>query len=80
MALEFNPIAVVSSVGAFGIGGYLGYLFYIKENCGPRKISDNVVSKALWKFLYNRWYLNSLLYWIGVVIPLAALQTNIQVF
>ena len=71
-ALELNPIAVISSVAAFGIGGFLGYLFYIKRVSDPEKINDNVVSKALWKFLYNRWYLNSLLYWIGVVIPLAA--------
>ena len=71
-ALELNPLAVVSSVAAFGVGGFLGYLFYIKRIGDPEKISDNVVSKALWKFLYNRWYLNSILYWIGVVIPLAA--------
>jgi len=71
-ALELNPIAVISSVAAFGIGGFLGYLFYIKRVSDPEKINDNVVSKALWKFLYNRWYLNSLLYWIGVVLPLAA--------
>lgn len=71
-ALELNPLAVVSSVAAFGVGGFLGYLFYIKRIGDPEKISDNVVSKAFWKFLYNRWYLNSVLYWIGVVIPLAA--------
>ena len=46
------------------------YLFYIKRAADPHKINENVVSKALWKFLYNRWYLNSLLYWLGVVIPL----------
>ncbi len=79
-ALELNPFAVVSSVAAFGIGGFLGYLFYIKRIADPKKISDNVVSKALWKFLYNRWYLNSLLYWIGVVIPLAAYRRIYKYF
>jgi NADH-quinone oxidoreductase subunit L len=69
-ALELNPLAVIASVSAFGIGGFLGYLFYIKRAADPHKINENVVSKALWKFLYNRWYLNSLLYWLGVVIPL----------
>jgi len=78
--LELNPFAVVSSVAAFGIGGFLGYLFYIKRIADPKKISDNVVSKALWKFLYNRWYLNSLLYWIGVVIPLAAYRRIYKYF
>jgi len=79
-ALELNPLAVVSSVAAFGIGGFLGYLFYIKKIGDPEKISDNVVSKALWKFLYNRWYLNSVLYWIGVVIPLAAYRRIYKYF
>lgn len=79
-ALELNPLAVVSSVAAFGVGGFLGYLFYIKRIGDPEKISDNVVSKALWKFLYNRWYLNSVLYWIGVVIPLAAYRRIYKYF
>src|SRR3954447_21335425 len=69
--LNLNPIAAVSSIGAFGIGGYLGYLFYIQRKANPSVISENIVSRALWKFLYNRWYLNSLLYWIGVVIQLS---------
>jgi len=69
--LNLNPVAAVSSIGAFGIGGYLGYLFYIQRKANPNIISENVVSRALWKFLYNRWYLNSLLYWIGVVIQLS---------
>jgi NADH-quinone oxidoreductase subunit L len=79
-ALELNPIAVISSVAAFGIGGFLGYLFYIKRVSDPEKINDNVVSKALWKFLYNRWYLNSLLYWIGVILPLAAYRRIYKYF
>lgn len=69
-SLELNPLAVIASVLAFGVGGFLGYLFYIKRAADPTKINENVVSKALWRFLYNRWYLNSLLYWFGVVIPL----------
>jgi NADH-quinone oxidoreductase subunit L len=67
---ELNPVAVAASVTAFGVGGFLGYLFYIRRSVDPAKINENVVSKALWRFLYNRWYLNSILYWIGVVIPL----------
>jgi NADH-quinone oxidoreductase subunit L len=69
--LNLNPIAALSSVGAFGIGGYLGYVFYIKRKSNPEIIKENVVSRALWQFLYNRWYLNALWYWIGVVIQLA---------
>jgi NADH-quinone oxidoreductase subunit L len=69
--LNLNPIAALSSVGAFGIGGYLGYLFYIQRKSNPDVIKENVVSRAMWRFLYNRWYLNALWYWIGVVIQLA---------
>lgn len=79
-ALELNPTAVAASVGAFGIGGLLGYLFYIKRIADPEKISDNVISKTLWKFLYNRWYLNSILYWIGVVVPLAVYRRIYKYF
>jgi NADH-quinone oxidoreductase subunit L len=69
--LNLNPIAAISSLAAFGIGGYLGYIFYIQRKVNPEKINENIVSKAIWQFLYNRWYLNSLLYWIGVVIQLS---------
>lgn len=68
--LNLNPVAAISSFTAFGVGGYLGYLFYIQRKVNPQIISENVLSKAIWTFLYNRWYLNSLLYWLSVVIPL----------
>jgi NADH-quinone oxidoreductase subunit L len=69
--MNLNPIAIVSSVGAFGIGGYLGYLFYIQRKADPEIIKENVVSRAIWQLLYNRWYLNSFWYWVGGVIQLA---------
>ncbi|MEJ7640587.1 MAG: NADH-quinone oxidoreductase subunit L [Candidatus Nitrosocosmicus sp.] len=78
--LGLNPIAAISSVGAFGVGGYLGYLFYIQRKADPEKIQENVVSRAMWRFLHNRWYLNSLLYWIGVVIPLAFYRLTYKYF
>lgn len=78
--LNLNPVAALSSVGAFGVGGFLGYLFYIQRRASPEKIKENVVSRALWQFLYNRWYLNSLIYWIGVVIPLAAYRRVYKYF
>jgi NADH-quinone oxidoreductase subunit L len=66
-----NPIAAAASVGAFAIGGALGFVFYIARKVDPQVISRSIVSRALWKFLYNRWYLNTALYWGGVVGPLA---------
>jgi NADH-quinone oxidoreductase subunit L len=66
-----NPIAAAASVGAFAVGGALGYVFYIGRKADPHIISRNIGTRAIWKFLYNRWYLNTALYWGGVVGPLA---------
>jgi NADH-quinone oxidoreductase subunit L len=66
-----NPIAAAASVGAFGVGGALGFIFYIARKADPLIISRSIVTRAIWKFLYNRWYLNTALYWGGVILPLA---------
>ena len=66
-----NPVAAIASVGAFAIGGALGYLFYIGRKIDPQIISRSIATRAIWKFLFNRWYLNSALYWGGVIGPLA---------
>src|SRR5215204_3992191 len=69
-----NPIALVSSFLAFGIGSGLGILFYIIRKKDPEIISRYPILKKAWSFLYNRWYLNSLLYWGFVTIPLRLYQ------
>jgi NADH-quinone oxidoreductase subunit L len=66
-----NPIAAIASVGAFAVGGALGYIFYIGRKVDPQVISRSIVTRAIWKFLFNRWYLNTALYWGGVIGPLA---------
>jgi NADH-quinone oxidoreductase subunit L len=78
--LNLNPVAALSSVGTFGVGGFLGYIFYIQRKANPERIKENVVSRALWQFLYNRWYVNALSYWIGVVIPLAVYRRIYKYF
>lgn len=70
MAVEINYVAVAASVIAFGLGGGLGYLFYIGKKLDPEIISRSLITRAIWKFLYNRWYLNSILYWGTVIIPM----------
>ncbi|HXG07761.1 MAG TPA: NADH-quinone oxidoreductase subunit L, partial [Nitrososphaera sp.] len=69
--LGLHPMAAAASVGAFGLGGALGYLFYIGRKADPEIVSRSIVTRAIWKFLYNRWYLNTALYWGAVVGPLA---------
>jgi NADH-quinone oxidoreductase subunit L len=66
-----NPIAVTASVGAFALGAILGGLVYMKKVISPEIVSKSVVSRAIWKFFYNRWYLNTALYWGAVLGPLA---------
>jgi NADH-quinone oxidoreductase subunit L len=66
-----NPIAATASFGAFAIGAVLGYLFYIARKVDPEVISRNILTKAIWKFLYNRLYLNTMLYWGAVIGPMA---------
>jgi NADH-quinone oxidoreductase subunit L len=66
-----NPLAAAASVGAFGVGGALGYIFYIGRHADPQVISRSIITRAIWTFLYNRWYLNTALYWGGVIGPLA---------
>ena len=69
-----NPIALLSSFVAFGIGSGLGIFFYIIRKKDPEIISKYPVLKQTWLFLYNRWYLNSFLYWGFVKIPLRLYQ------
>lgn len=66
-----NPIAVTASVGAFALGAILGGLVYMKKVISPEIVSKSIVSRAIWKFFYNRWYLNTALYWGAVIGPLA---------
>ena len=69
--LGLNPLAALASVGAFAIGGFLGYMFYIGRKVNPEIISRNLVTRWIWKFLYDRWYLNSAIYWGTAIGPLA---------
>jgi NADH-quinone oxidoreductase subunit L len=66
-----NTTAVIASVGAFAVGSILGYIFYIGRIVDPKVISRNIITETIWKFLYNRWYLNSALYWGSVIGPMA---------
>ena len=69
-SIAINPIALVSSFVSFGIGSGLGIIFYIIRKKDPNIISQYPFIKKVWLFLYNRWYLNSLIYWGFVKIPL----------
>ncbi|MDH3361785.1 MAG: NADH-quinone oxidoreductase subunit L [Nitrosopumilus sp.] len=66
-----NPVALGSSLVAFGTGIGLGYIFYIGRWVDPVKfINSNIFFYAIHKVILNRWYLNALIYWFFVVAPL----------
>ena len=66
-----NPIALVASLAAFGIGISLGYVFYIGRFVDPVKfVNSNIFFYAIHKVILNRWYLNAMVYWCFVVAPL----------
>jgi len=62
-SIAINPIALLSSFVAFGIGAGLGIIFYVIRKIDPNIISQYPFIKTIWLFLYNRWYLNSIIYW-----------------
>ena len=66
-----NPVAVIASFSAFAAGAILGWLVYMKRAINPEIVSRSIISRAVWKFFFNRWYLNSALYWGAVIGPLA---------
>lgn len=66
-----NPVAVIASFGAFASGAILGGLVYMKRVINPEIVSRSIISRAVWKFFFNRWYLNTALYWGAVIGPLA---------
>jgi len=66
-----NPIAISASVGAFALGAIIGGVVYMGRVINPEIVSRNIISRAVWKFFFNRWYLNTALYWVAVIGPLA---------
>lgn len=66
-----NPVALMSSLAAFGIGITLGYVFYIRRVVSAeRVVNSNLFFYAVHKVILNRWYLNAIIYWCFVVAPL----------
>jgi NADH-quinone oxidoreductase subunit L len=66
-----NPVALIASLAAFGIGISLGYVFYIGRFVDPIKfVNSNLFFYSIHKVILNRWYLNAMVYWCFVVAPL----------
>lgn len=69
--ISLNWFAIISSVSSFGIGAGLGWIFYIGRLANPASVvNSNIVAYAVYRFLENRWYVNSIYYWGFVIGPL----------
>ncbi len=67
--ISLNLNAVITSLVSFGIGGGLGYIYYIKRVADPTVIAKYSFTRGIYKFLENRWYINSIYYWLFVIGP-----------
>jgi len=70
----FDPsiASLLASVSALVIGGLPGYWFYVARRSDPYSIVEgSVILKAVWRFLWNRWYINRLYYILFVNTPIS---------
>ena len=60
-------VVLLTSLGMLTIGGLLGYVLYIARKPGPEAVvGRSRILQSVYKFLWNRWYVNPLYYKIFV--------------
>jgi NADH-quinone oxidoreductase subunit L len=76
-----NPIALLGSLSAVGIGGFIAYYYYIAKKDNPWKIVEkNSLIKGIYRFFDNRWYINALYYWVFVKSTDAFSRVSFKIF
>jgi len=64
--------SMLASISALIVGGLPGYWLYVARRADPRLIVEgSPILKAIWGFLWNRWYINKLYYLLFVNLPIA---------
>lgn len=67
-AFTLNPLALTGSLVAVGLGGYIGYHYYIAQRADPaRVLARSGLMRGVYGFLENRWYIDALYYKVFVV-------------
>ena len=63
-----SPIGTVSlSAAMLLLGGVAGYLFYLARRIDPKEfVESSPLLKGIYRFLWNRWYINPLYYAVFV--------------
>ncbi|MEM2739378.1 MAG: NADH-quinone oxidoreductase subunit L [Candidatus Bathyarchaeia archaeon] len=72
--IGFDPsiASLLASVSALIVGGLPGYWLYVARKADPCSIVEgSSILKAVWSFLWNRWYMNRVYYILFVNLPIA---------
>jgi len=83
-AVEQNAslIATIGSLIMLAVGGTFGYLIYISGRLKPASIvSEQGLGRAVYNFLWNRWYINPVYYRAfvnGTLSAAGALKNNVE--
>jgi NADH-quinone oxidoreductase subunit L len=68
-----NSIALMSSLVAVGIGGFIAYYYYIARRADPSRVVERIgIIRRLYQFFDNRWYINAFYYKVFVTSTEAA--------
>ncbi|MEM3568514.1 MAG: proton-conducting transporter membrane subunit [Candidatus Jordarchaeales archaeon] len=59
-------MSIVVSLGLFAVGFVPAWHYYVARRGDPSKITSNKVGGAIWRFLWNRWYINQIYYLVFV--------------
>ncbi|MBS7287806.1 MAG: hypothetical protein KIH01_03430 [Candidatus Freyarchaeota archaeon] len=59
-------MSIAISLGLFVVGFVPAWHYYIVRRGDPSRVTGNRVGGAIWKFLWNRWYINQLYYLVFV--------------
>lgn len=74
--------SILLSLGLFAIGFIPAWYYYISRRGDAAKVTSNRLGGALWKFLYNRWYIDKLYHVVfvnGFLSGAAWLYRNLEV-
>jgi NADH-quinone oxidoreductase subunit L len=52
--------SILWSLGLFAVGFFFAWYYYISRRGVAENVTSSRVGGAIWKFLYNRWYINKL--------------------
>lgn len=77
-----GPTVMATSLLMLALGGSFGYVFYVSGKVRGRSVIRHPLTRSLYSFLWNRWYINPIYYRIfssGILSVCRAIWRNIEV-